>query len=152
LNLVRYNPHHRLSLRSNRSSSLFDGFFDDFLPSIMTNETPLNLNDNGHLKVDIYEKDDAIIIDAELPGVEKEDLSVDVKGKLITLGGERKSDQEIKEENSYQRERKYGKLERTFNLPFEMTEDKVKATFKNGILKLEIEKPKEQVTKKIDIN
>lgn len=152
MNLVRYNPHHRLSSRTNRSPRFLNEIFDDFLTPFVVSGSPANSGENLDLRVDIYEKEDIIVIAAELPGVEKEDILIDVKGKLVTLGGERKNDTEIKEENHYRRERRYGKFERTFNLPFEVNSDTVKATFDKGILKLEIAKPKEQVAKKISIN
>lgn len=152
MNLVRYNPHYGLSRRTRRSDRFFDEVFDDFFtPFLMTGHTTQASQSHG-LKVDIYQKDDAVIIDAELPGVEKDDIYVDVKGKNVTLGGERKSDTELKDEDCYRRERKYGKFERTFSMPFEVNSDAVKATFNNGILKLEIAKPEEQVVKKIAIN
>ena len=113
---------------------------------------PAGLQDNLNLKVDIYEKDNTIVINAELPGVAKEDISVDIKGKLVTLGGERKSEEEINEKNTYRRERKYGKFERSFNLPFEVSGESVKATYNSGVLRLEIPRPEEQVAKKITIN
>lgn len=150
MNLVRYNPNFGLSRR--RSDKYFDEVFDDFFsPFFMTGNTAQASQNHG-LKVDIYQKDDAVIIDAELPGVEKDDIYVDVKGKNVTLGGERKSETEIKDEDFYRSERKYGKFERTFSMPFEVNSDAVKATFKNGILKLEIAKPEEQVVKKIAIS
>lgn len=152
MNLVRYNPHFGLSRRTNRSDRFFDEIFDDFFtPFLMTGNTAKASQSLG-LKVDIYQQDDAVIIDAELPGVEKDDIYVDVKGKNVTLGGERKSDTELKDEDCYRRERKYGKFERTFSMPFEVNSDAVKATFNNGILKLEITKPEEEVVKKITIN
>jgi len=131
---------------------IFDDFFSDFFSPLAMTAKPASMQDNLALKVDIYEKDNTIVINAELPGVAKEDISVDIKGKLVTLGGERKSDEEINEENCYRRERRYGKFERTFNLPFEVNGDSVKATYDNGILKLEIAKPEAQVAKKITIN
>lgn len=152
MNLVRYNPHHRLSSRTNRGPRFLNEIFDDFLTPIVMSGSPANIGENLNLRVDIYEKEDIIVIAAELPGVEKEDISIDVKGKLVTLGGERKNDTEIKEENHYRRERRFGKFERTFSLPFEVNGDTVKATFDKGILKLEIPKPDEQVAKKISIN
>lgn len=152
MNLVRYNPHFGLSRRTNRSDRFFDEIFDDFFtPFLMTGNTA-KANQSLGLKVDIYQQDDSVIIDAELPGVEKDDIYVDVKGKNVTLGGERKSDNELKDEDCYRRERRYGKFERTFSMPFEVDSDAVKATFNNGILKLEIAKPEEQVVKKITIN
>lgn len=151
MNLVRYNPNYRLRTRTNKGAGVFDELFSDFFsPFAMPGQTVLQ--DRMNLKVDIYEKDNTIIINAELPGMSKEDISVDIKGKLVTLGGERKSDEEIKEENSYRRERSYGRFERTFTLPFEVSDDNVKATYTNGILKLEIPRPEDQVAKKITIN
>ena len=151
MQLVKYRPHHSLTGRANNRSLLFDTVLDDFFTPLASAALPKNFNENLNLKVDIYEKDDTVIIEAELPGIEKEDLFVDTKGKLITLGGERKSDDEIKDENSYRRERRYGKFERTFNLPFEINADRLTATFNNGILKLEISKPEEETTSKITI-
>lgn len=152
MNLVRYNPNRRVSSRSNRGTGFFDELFDDFLtPFAVSNHRPV-LKDNLGLPVDIYEKDDLIVIEADLPGVEKDAISVDVQGKYVTLSGERKSEEEVKDESSFRRERRYGKLERTFSLPFEVKSNNVKANFNNGVLKLEISKPEEQVAKKIDIN
>jgi len=151
MQLTKYRPQHYLTGRTENASTLFDGFFDDFFTPVLGSVIPKGLNEDLNLKVDIYEKNDMMVIDAELPGVEKEDIFVDTKGKFVTLGGERKSDNEIKEENRYRRERKYGKFERTFSLPFEVKADQVKATFNNGILKLEIPKPKEETSKKITI-
>ena len=131
---------------------MFDELFNDFFSPVIMRGKPTNLNDTLSLKVDIYEKDNSIVLKAELPGIPKEDISVDIKGKLVTVGGERKQDEEINKENYYRRERTCGKFERTFNLPFEVNSDTVKATFNDGILKLEIPKPEEQVVKKITIN
>jgi HSP20 family protein len=152
MNLVRYSPHHRLSSTNHMGSRIFDDLFSDFFSPLTMTGRPANLQESTSLKVDIYEKDETIVINAELPGVAKEDISIDIKGKLVTLGGERKTDEEINEENCYRRERRYGKFERTFNLPFEVNGDTVKATYDMGILKLEIPKPEEQVAKKITIN
>ena len=69
------------------------------------------------------------------------DIKVDVKGRLLTIGGERRVDEEVKEENSYRRECRYGKVERTFSLPFEIDTENVVATHENGILHLEIARP-----------
>jgi HSP20 family protein len=151
MQLVKYRPHRSLTRRADNTYQLFDTLLDDlFTP--FTSTVPLkNFNEDRNLKVDIYEKDDTVIIEAELPGVEKGDLFVDTKGKLITLGGEIKSDDKIKDENCYRRERRYGKFERTFNLPFEVNVDKVTATFENGILRLEIPKPEEETPSKITI-
>jgi HSP20 family protein len=152
MNLVRYNPHNRLHSGTNMGTRIFDDLFSDLFSPLAITGKPASMQEGLSLKVDIYEKDDTVVINAELPGIAKEDISVDIKGKLVTLGGERKSDEEINEENCYRRERRYGKFERTFNLPFEVNSETVKASYDNGILKLEIPKPEEQVVKKVTIN
>lgn len=152
MNLVRYNPNNRRHFGTNMGAGRFDELFSDFFSPLVTSGKPASLSEHRGMDVDIYEKDNIIVINAELPGVAKEDISIDVKGKLVTLGGERKSDEELKEDNCYRKERRYGKFERTFNLPFEVNSDSVKATYNNGILRLEIPKPEEQVAKKITVN
>ncbi len=151
MQLVKYQPHRNLTGRANNTSLLFDTVLDDFFTPLANAALPKRFNEDLNLKVDIYEKDDTVIIEAEVPGIEKEDLFIDTKGKLITLGGERKIDDKIKDENCYRRERRYGKFERTFNLPFEVNADRVAATFTNGILRLEISKPEEETVSKIAI-
>jgi HSP20 family protein len=132
---------------ANRSHRLFDDFF-----------APFNSVFDGASQymrqpvVDIYEKDDVLVIEAELPGLEKEDIKVDVQGRNLTLSGERESKEEVKEEGSYRKERRYGKFERTFRLPQEVTEKQVDAHYHNGVLTLRIEKPEEQKPKQITIN
>lgn len=152
MNLVRYNPQRRAAVRRSKGPRFFDTVLDDFFSPFAMTHNVADAHTATSLKVDIYEKDDTLFIDAEFPGIAKEDIFVDVKGRLITLGGERKNDQEISEENSYRRERRYGKFERTFTLPFEVKSENVNASYDNGILKLQISKPEEEVTRKITIN
>jgi HSP20 family protein len=102
--------------------------------------------------VDLYEKDDCVMIKAELPGVDKNDINIDLKDRLLTLSGERTHDQEVNEENYYRRERSYGKFQRTFTLPADVDSDKIKAEFKDGVLQIEIPKPEEKKAKKVTIH
>ena len=148
MELARVMPRTNLINRPNSFSRLFDEFFTPFIN--LDNQVPATQAIGLH--VDIFEKDGAILIDAEMPGIDKKDIKVDVKGRLLTLGGERKSDEEIKEENSFRRERRYGKFERTFSLPFEVDPETVVAKYENGILRLEIPKPLEQQKKQIEIH
>jgi HSP20 family protein len=146
MHLTRYRPAQRMVKRTG-GPRFFDDFLDDFFAPTMNSPKEMM-----GLKVDIYERDEHIVIDAELPGMKREDISVDVKGKLLTLGGERKSEDEVEQQNYYRRERRHGKFERTFNLPFELSEEHVVAKYEDGVLTLEIAKPQEQVAKKIAIN
>jgi len=81
----------------------------------------------------------------------RRNITVDIKGRLLTIGGERRMNEEIKEENSYRRECRYGKVERTFSLPFEIDSEGVVARYENGILHLEVAKPAELTPKQIEI-
>jgi HSP20 family protein len=102
--------------------------------------------------VDIYENEENIVIKAELPGVDKNDIVVDVKGRVLTLKGERSTDNEVKEDNYYRQERSYGKFERAFALPVEVDPEKIKADYKDGILKIDIPKAEENKPKQVTIH
>jgi len=142
--LTTYRP--RLGYGPHRHTRLFDDFFAPLAGA------PKEAGKGLHPAVDIYEKDDAIIVEAELPGIEKEKIKVDVKGRLLTLSGEHDREEETEEDGRYRRERRFGKFERTFRLPFEVTEEHIDASYNNGVLVLKIEKPEEQKPKQITIN
>jgi HSP20 family protein len=146
MQLTTYTP--RFGLKPHRNPlNLFEDFFTPF------NHVFEQGNGNGlQPAVDIYEKDDMLFIEAELPGLEKEDIKVDVQGQLLILSGEHRSIQESKENGHYRRERRIGKLERTFRLPFEVSEEQIEAIYKNGVLTLKVSKPEEQKAKQITIN
>jgi len=101
--------------------------------------------------VDIYDTEKAIIINAELPGLSRDNITLDVKENILTLKGERKSGKEVKEENYYRQERSFGKFERAFTLPGTINFEKIKANFKDGVLMIEIPKPEEKKPKQISI-
>jgi HSP20 family protein len=128
-----------------------DSFFDDFFyPS--RKSTPGEGLWNLNPVVDIYEEQDNIVIKAELPGVAKEGITVDVKGRVLTLKGERSADNEIKEEKFYRREREYGRFERAFTLPGEVNPDSVKAEYTDGVLKISVPKPESHKPKQITVH
>jgi HSP20 family protein len=102
--------------------------------------------------VDMFDDDDKIVIKAELPGMDKKDISVDIENRVLTLSGERNYENEVKEENFYRRERASGKFKRAFNLPADVDSDKIKADFKDGVLKVEIPKPEEHKPKQITVH
>lgn len=148
---VRYNPsNNSLKCRSN-ADRFFDGFFDDFAAPFFNHSLQPQKSAANILRVDIYEKDNVIVVDADMPGITKEDIKLDVKGKHLTLGYERKDEKEVKDEQLYRKEKRYGKFERTFSMPFEIDAERVSAKYENGVLKLEIQKPEQQQQKKIAI-
>jgi HSP20 family protein len=90
--------------------------------------------------VDIYETDDALVLTAELPGVSKDDVSIEIHNNTLTLRGERKHDAEVKEEHYHRVERAYGTFQRVFVLPTLVDQEKVQATYHDGILELRLPK------------
>lgn len=102
--------------------------------------------------VDIFDKDEAIVIHAELPGVKKEDVAIEVKDNVLTLRGERTESKEIKEDKYYRKERTFGSFHRAFTLPAAVNPDSIRATFKDGVLEIEIPKPEEQKPKQVKIS
>jgi HSP20 family protein len=102
--------------------------------------------------VDMFDDDDKIVIKAELPGMDKKEISVDIDKRVLTLSGERNYDNEVKEENYYRRERSTGRFKRAFNLPADVDADQIKADFKDGVLRVEIPKPEEQKPKQITVH
>ncbi len=143
--LVRSNPWTALPTLQNRVNRLFD----DMFPEIGQGD------DMGLMEwrpmVDTYEKDDAIVVNAELPGVNKEDISVDVKNNILTISGERKHEEDVNEDSYFRRERFYGKFQRSFTLPDNVDSEKVDAAYKDGVLEVKIPKTEQGSTKKIEI-
>ncbi|MCX7738049.1 MAG: Hsp20/alpha crystallin family protein [Hydrogenothermaceae bacterium] len=103
-------------------------------------------------RVDMYEKDNNLIVEAEIPGATKENIEVKVKDNSIIIKGEVKREEEKKEENYYRSERFYGKFERILPLPTDVKLEEAKASFENGILKLNIPKVSQEKEIKIDIS
>ena len=92
-------------------------------------------------KVDVLEKDNRLITRVDLPGVKKEDLSVEVTDGQLTLSGERKSETENKNGNVYRAECEYGSFYRTVPLPQGVKPEDVKATFADGVLEVSVPLP-----------
>jgi HSP20 family protein len=107
--------------------------------------------DTWYPSVDIHETNGSIVVQAELPGLKKEDILIEVKKNILILEGIRNEDRGIKEENYYRRERKSGKFRRSFTLPVPIRPGKVVATYKAGVLEIKIPMPEEQKAKQVDI-
>jgi HSP20 family protein len=91
-------------------------------------------------RVDVTETDKEIKVAAELPGLDEKDIEVLLSGNLLTISGEKKAEQEEKRENYYRMERSYGSFQRSVQLPAEVDEDKIEATFKKGVLTISLPK------------
>ena len=147
MNLVRWNAWREMSTMENRINRMFN---EPFWPAgRLDDDTNMGM---WNPAVDLYEKDDHFVIKAELPGVDKKDISIDLKDRVLTLSGERSNENEVKEENFYRRERSYGKFQRSFTLPADVDADKIKAEFKDGLLMIEVPKPEQQKPKQVTIH
>ena len=103
-------------------------------------------------RVDVHETDKEILIDAELPGIDKKDIQVELKENLLTIIGERKQERTSKNEECSRVERHYGKFERSFGLPDTVHSEKVNAEYKNGVLTLTLPKTEKAMPKEIKID
>ena len=99
--------------------------------------------------LDVYEEKDEIIVKAELPGIDKNQIEVEISDSELILKGENKKEEKIEEKNYYRCERSYGAFRRSVQLPKDVQADKIKASFKNGIL--EVRLPKTEKAKAKDI-
>ena len=98
-----------------------------------------------------YEEEGIIVINAELPGVSKDDVTVDIKDNVLTIKGVRNYDQKVEKDSYYRRERCYGKFYRAFSLPDAVDPNRIEASYKDGVLKVKIPRAEETASKKIEI-
>ena len=144
--LIRWDPFRDLLSLQDRMNRIFEESF----PKSRVFEGPLTTG-VWSPAVDIYETETAIILKVELPGLSKDDISIEIKDNNLILRGERKFEKDIREENYHRIERSYGTFSRTFSLPNTIDRNKVDATFKDGILEITIPKAEETKPKQIEI-
>jgi HSP20 family protein len=102
--------------------------------------------------VDVQETENAFIFTAELPGLSKDDVSITLEENLLTLSGERSLKEKEEGENFHRIERSYGSFSRSFSLPSQVDASKVDASFKDGLLTVEIAKAEQAKPRKIEIH
>ncbi len=142
MRLVRWDPYQELVAMSDRlNRSLNDPY---------TRRTEDSFGAWGP-PVDIFEKQDHLVIRAEIPGVEMEDVDVRIENGVLTLHGERKQETGVTEENAYRMERVYGTFARSFSLPTTVDAAKVTATYKDGVLEVIVPKVETAKPKQIEI-
>jgi len=141
----------RVTPYKNSAFDLFD-VFRDFERDFFGSETP-NVCMQNACKTDIREEDGKYILDAEMPGFDKDDIKIDIENGLMKLSAEHKNESEVKEGNFIRRERSYGSFRRSFNIENVDTE-KIEAGYKNGVLSVIMPKKDEQEPKsrRLEIN
>jgi HSP20 family protein len=147
MTLVRWDPFKDVASLQDRINRLFSETFG----------RAGDLNDEMSLcawrpAVDIYEAENGLVLIAELPGINKEAVSVEIKDNVLTLKGERHREPQIKEEHYYRQERCFGTFQRSFTLRERVRPELIKATFKDGVLKVEIPTLEEEKPKKVTVN
>ncbi len=101
--------------------------------------------------VDIYETPETIITKADLPGLSREDIEIQIRDNTLSLRGERRFAKDVQQENYLRIERAYGAFQRNFTLPATIQQDEIRATFRDGVLELTLPKAEEAKPKKIAI-
>jgi HSP20 family protein len=143
MELVRWNPARELFGTGSRHNSLFDDFFSPALRGASRSWEP---------RVDIFEEKENIVVKAELPGMTKTDITIDVKDGVLTLKGERSDEKEIKEGSYFRRETCSGSFQRAFSLPENVNPEVIHAEYKDGVLKVRIPKPEEKKPRQITVH
>ena len=90
--------------------------------------------------VDIFEQDDAVVVKAELPGMKKEDINIELNDGVLRITGEKKREEKVEKKDYYRLERSVGSFERRISLPSGIETEKTKASFKDGVLEIQIQK------------
>jgi len=101
--------------------------------------------------LDIYETEDRFVVNVELPGIDPKDVDVSVEDSTLTIRGERRFSEDVKEENYRRVERRYGSFVRSFGLPKITDADKIEASFDKGVLTIEVPKVEPAKPKKITV-
>ena len=126
----------RYLVKPETSVNLFNDF-DRMLDSFFSNKREYDFQ---HPAVDVREEEDKYVLEADLPGLTEKDLDVKVDDRLLTISSEKKEKSDEKKEGWLIRERRESSFSRSFVIPENADRDKINAEFKNGVLKLEIEK------------
>lgn len=148
MTLVRWQPYHRqnpwagFTRMQKHMNRVFDSYFDNVDDSLITSWKP---------RVEVKEFPEQFVLAAELPGIEKKDIKIEIQNDVLSISGERQSDIEQEKQSYHIRERSYGKFKRSFELPTQVVADKIEAEFSNGVLSLSIPKAEEAKPKQIEV-
>jgi len=132
------------------------GLQDEMNRLFMTN-FPRGFNDEDMASggwtpsVDIYESEDEIVLEAELPGMKREDFEVSIENNVVTLKGSRRFEKKDEGDNYHRVERSYGTFTRSFSLPRSVSAENTQADFTNGVLRVSLPKKEEAKARKIEV-
>ena len=141
-NLSRWEPMREMMTLREAMDRLFDEAFTRPLSSIGGMEMP---------SIDMYQTDNDVVIKAALPGMDPQDVNISVSADVLTLKGDYKQEDEVKEAQYHIREHRHGIFERSIMLPASVQPDKAKAEFEKGILSIHLPKAESVKTKTVNI-
>jgi HSP20 family protein len=146
MSIVRYDPFRDLRTLQEEVNRLFStnltrGFGEEGIGRGAWNPS-----------VDIYENKDHIVLEAELPGMKREDFELSVENNVITLRGERQFEKKEDSDNYHRVERSYGSFTRSFTLPQTVSAEGATAEYKNGVLRVTLPKREEAKARRIEIS
>jgi HSP20 family protein len=142
-NLIRWEPARDMMTLREAMDRLFDDAFT----------RPLSMAGNSWSvpAVDMYQTDNEIVVKAAIPGIKAEEVQINITGDVLSLKGEVKQSEEVKEKAYHIREQRWGSFERTLVLPANVVADKARADFESGILTITLPKAEEAKPKTITI-
>jgi len=144
MDLVRWDPFREMtSLRDAMDRLVEDSFVrpSRFWPD----------SGRGELPIDMYQTANDVVVKASLPGFKSEEVDISIAGDTLTIKGEHKEEKEVKEEEYFYKERRYGSFSRSLPIPSQIKSDKAEAVFENGVLTLTLPKAEEVKPKQIKV-
>jgi HSP20 family protein len=142
--LVRWDPARELDSLQSDMNRLFDGFFQGRPANGASNQRWIP-------PMDLVETEDHLVLRADLPGMNEDDLEIEIKDGVLTVSGERRSEHESKSEGYYRVERAFGRFSRALSLPDGIDADKVAASFDRGVLEVKMPKPEQTKPHRVEI-
>jgi HSP20 family protein len=140
--LVRWEPAREVDTLQNEVNRVFDAFFGNGPGTRVRRWVPA---------MDLVETDDHLVLRADLPGLTKDDVELEVKDGVLTVSGERKAEHEEKSEGFYRVERAFGRFSRSLTVPDGIDAEAITADFNDGVLEVRIPKPAERKPQRIAI-
>ena len=144
--LIRWEPVRELNTIQSDMNRLFNTFF----------ASPTGGN-GGSLRrwipaMDLVETENDFVLKADLPGLNEDDVKIEVENNILTISGERKSEREDRKEGYYRVERAFGSFRRSLKLPEGVDPESVQASFERGVLEVHVPKPEDRKPRKVEIS
>jgi HSP20 family protein len=135
--IIRWDPFREMTQLQNRFDRLFEsvsGRQESWLPA-----------------VDVFDQKDAVVLKAELAGMDPDDIQIEVEDNVLTIKGERKFEEKVDDERYYRVERRFGSFQRSLALPQGVKADQIEANYDDGILTVSVPKAEEEKPKRIEV-